>query len=106
MSKTIGILETGRLPDALLPRHGSYPDMFMRLLRGHGFAFQSWPVLDGDFPPGVASCDGWLITGSRHGAYEGHAWIPPLEAFIREAVSAEIPMVGICFGHQIMAQAL
>ncbi|MEM9279902.1 MAG: type 1 glutamine amidotransferase, partial [Pseudomonadota bacterium] len=39
-------------------------------------------------------------------AYENHAWIPPLEDFIRTAYAASVPIVGICFGHQIMAQAL
>ncbi|MCC6863656.1 MAG: type 1 glutamine amidotransferase, partial [Rhodobacteraceae bacterium] len=46
------------------------------------------------------------ITGSRHGAYEDHPWIPPLEIFIRAAYDANIPLVGICFGHQIVAQAM
>jgi len=50
--------------------------------------------------------DAWLITGSRHGAYEDHEWIPPLEDLIRKVYAADKPMVGICFGHQIIAQAL
>ena len=62
--------------------------------------------MDGEFPASVDSCDGWLITGSRHGAYEDHYWIPPLEDFIRSAYSKAVPVAGICFGHQIMAQAL
>ncbi|MFZ1815248.1 MAG: type 1 glutamine amidotransferase [Rhizobiaceae bacterium] len=102
----IGILETGRLPEELARKHGDYPAMFARLLDGQGFKFRSWPVLDGKFPDSVHACDGWLITGSRHGAYEGHDWIPPLEEFIRKVYKAGIPLVGICFGHQIMAQAL
>ena len=52
------------------------------------------------------TCDGWLITGSRHGAYEEHDWIPPLEAFIRDCFAARVPMIGVCFGHQIIAQAM
>ena len=47
-----------------------------------------------------------LVSGSRHGAYEDHAWIPPLEDFLRAAYAAAVPLVGICFGHQILAQAL
>jgi GMP synthase-like glutamine amidotransferase len=57
--------------------------------------------------PGLgARCDGWLITGSRHGVYENHPFIPRLEEFIRAAMAGGVPMVGICFGHQIMAQAM
>lgn len=102
----IGILETGRAPDALRPDHGDYPAMFARLLDGQGFGFRSWHVEGMDFPEDVHAADGWLITGSRHGAYEDHAFIPPLEDFIRRAYAAGVPMVGICFGHQIIAQAL
>ncbi|MFN6976631.1 MAG: type 1 glutamine amidotransferase [Gemmobacter sp.] len=102
----IGILQTGRAPDALVGTTGDYPAMFARLLDGYGFTFRTWAVVDMDFPKGVHDADGWLITGSRHGAYEDHPFIKPLEAFIRDAYAAHVPMVGICFGHQIIAQAL
>ena len=101
----IGILQTGEAPEALRDQ-GDYPDLFMRLLAGHGFDFATYPVLHGQFPAHVTDCDGWLITGSRHGAYEGHPWIAPLEAFIRASYAQGVPMVGVCFGHQIIAQAM
>jgi GMP synthase (glutamine-hydrolysing) len=102
----IGILQTGDAPDALRPAHGNYPDLFERLLAGQGFTFQTWRVLDMAFPAAPQDADGWLITGSRFGAYEDHPFIPPLEDFIRAVHAADIPMVGICFGHQIIAQAM
>ncbi|WP_103334201.1 type 1 glutamine amidotransferase [Pseudotabrizicola formosa] len=102
----IGILQTGLAPDALAPAMGDYPDMFARLLDGHGFTFRTYQVVNGIFPGTVQDCDGWLITGSKHGAYEDHPWIPPLEEFIRQAFAARVPVVGICFGHQIIAQAM
>lgn len=102
----IGILQTGHVADSLVAQSGTYPDMFQRLLAGRGFRFRTWSVVDMEFPDDVRACDGWLLTGSRHGAYEDHPFIPPLEAFIRAAYAAAVPMVGICFGHQIIAQAL
>jgi GMP synthase-like glutamine amidotransferase len=102
----IGILQTGQAPDALKPEAGDYPDMFERLLDGHGFTFSRWHVEAMQFPAGVHAADGWLITGSRHGAYEDHPFIPPLEDFIRQAYAAGVPVVGVCFGHQIIAQAM
>lgn len=102
----IGILQTGLAPEALAPTMGDYPDMFARLLEGHGFTFRTYKVVEGEFPASVTECEGWLITGSRHGVYEDHPWIPPLEQFIRDSFAAHVPMVGICFGHQIIAQAM
>jgi GMP synthase-like glutamine amidotransferase len=102
----IGILQTGHAPDALSAGFGEYPDMFARLLAGRGLTFESYAVVDGEFPTSVKAAEGWLLTGSRHGAYDDLPFITPLEAFIRAARDAHVPMVGVCFGHQIIAQAL
>jgi GMP synthase-like glutamine amidotransferase len=102
----IGILQTGRAADTLRDKHGDFPDMMQDMLSKGGFAFQTYPVLDGVFPQDVHACDGWLITGSRHSAYEDLPWIAELEKFLRGAYAAEVPIVGICFGHQVLAQAL
>jgi GMP synthase-like glutamine amidotransferase len=102
----IGILQTGDAPDALRPAHGNYPDLFQRLLADQGFTFQTWRVLDMEFPASPHDADGWLITGSRFGVYEDHPFIAPLEDFVRAVHAADVPLVGICFGHQIVAQAM
>ncbi|MEE4348348.1 MAG: type 1 glutamine amidotransferase [Paracoccaceae bacterium] len=102
----IGILQTGHSPDEVRGNLGDYSDMFARLLGGHGFDFVTFNVVDGEFPAGPDDADGWLITGSKHGAYEDHPWIPPLEALIRAIRDAGKPLIGVCFGHQIIAQAL
>jgi len=102
----IGILQTGHAPDEIQATLGDYDAMFARLLEGSGLTFETYNVVDMEFPEDVTSCDGWLVTGSKHGAYEDHAFIPPLEDFIRASFAADVPMVGVCFGHQIIAQAL
>ncbi|MDR3518833.1 MAG: type 1 glutamine amidotransferase [Azospirillaceae bacterium] len=104
----IGILEAGRPADKLIGQHGSFTDMLSRLLRGAdpSLSFTSYAVRDHDFPTGPTACDGWVITGSAHSAYEDLPWIRRLEVFLRDSVAIGIPVVGICFGHQILAQAL
>jgi len=105
-SLKIGILETGRLPDDIAQVHGDYPALFRQWLAPLGTNFQTFAAIDGVLPDGPKACDLWVITGSRHGAYEDHSWIPPLENFIRASRDYGQKMVGICFGHQIIAQAL
>lgn len=100
---TIAVLETGRPPAALQPTYGDYPSMFAHLL-GDGFDTRVFDVQAGDLPDPTAF-DGAIITGSAAGVYEDHAWIPPLLDWIRSA-RGRARLVGVCFGHQAMAQAL
>lgn len=102
----IGILRTGQTLPEINQNHGEMDDLFVNLLADDAFIFENFAVLDGIFPGQVTDCDAWLITGSAFSAYEDLPWIAQLEDFIRAANVAQIPMVGICFGHQIMAQAL
>ncbi|WP_111431539.1 gamma-glutamyl-gamma-aminobutyrate hydrolase family protein [Rhodobacteraceae bacterium DSL-40] len=104
----IGILETGEVRPELQGRHGGYPAMFERLLGAvdPDLEFITVRVVAGEMPASLHDADAWLVTGSRHGVYDGLAWIEPLKAFLRAAVEARVPVVGICFGHQILAEAL
>lgn len=102
----LGILQTGHVPTEVAATDGPYGTLFGKLFAHRGFTQTLWSVVDNDFPDGPHAADAWLVTGSKHGAYEDHAWIPPLEDLIRAIRNANIPLVGSCFGHQIIAQAL
>ncbi len=98
----LAILETGVPPEPLADEFGSYPDMFAQLL-GPGFEIETFDVQKGDLPEPAAH-HAYLVTGSPAGVYDPLPWIELLQDFIRNA--GEAKMVGVCFGHQVMAQAL
>jgi GMP synthase-like glutamine amidotransferase len=97
----VAILETGRPPRHLAEQYGDYPTMFETLL-GEGFETETFDVAAGRLPS--ERHDAYLLTGSPAGVYEPLPWIAPLQDFIRGAQDSR--MVGICFGHQVMAEAL
>lgn len=99
----LGILETGAPPGDLRQRFGSYGDMFRQLL-GPEYRYSYYDVRAGHLPEQVDRHEAYLITGSASGVYDGDAWIEALKQFIQQA-SGRTAMVGICFGHQIMAEA-
>lgn len=100
----IGILRTGAPPGELEARFGPYEAMFARLL-GPGFAIRAYDVQAGELPSSPSAHPAFLITGSAAGVYEPLPWIAPLLAFLRRA-KGRAKLVGICFGHQAMAEAL
>ncbi|ODT65731.1 MAG: glutamine amidotransferase [Pelagibacterium sp. SCN 63-23] len=104
----ITILEVGKVPGPLQHRFSPYADMFRAMLDSSGKPFTQAviSVVDGEAIPDPDGLEGVLITGSPAGVYEDHAWLEPLRAFIRKAYGHGTPMLGICFGHQIMADAL
>ncbi|WP_224814005.1 type 1 glutamine amidotransferase [Hasllibacter sp. MH4015] len=102
----LGILQCGHVPDEVAAKDGPYARLFHDLFAHRGFTQTLWSVVDMEFPDGPDAADAWLVTGSRHGAYEDHPFIPPLEDLIRAIRDSGKPMVGSCFGHQIIAQAL
>ena len=99
----LAILETGTPPGPLVARFGRYPEMFGRLLGGE-FPYATYDVAADELPADPAGHDAYLITGSPAGVYEPLPWIEPLKAFLR-AAKGQAKLVGVCFGHQIMAEA-
>ena len=97
----LAILETGRPPEQLQARYGTYPQMFDQLLGGTNDSFDVQAL---QFPEQVEDYDAYLVTGSSAGVYEDLPWIEPAKDFLR-AARGKAKLVGVCFGHQLMAEA-
>ena len=104
----IGILETGEVSGDMADKHGSYPPMFRRLLDAADgdLTYQTFSVVRGVMPDDPEQADAWLITGSRHGVYDPLPWMEPLKSFLRDCLARRVPVVGVCFGHQLLAEAM
>lgn len=104
----IGIIECGPAPAALQEKYISYPAMFAAQLGTllPNAAFTTVSVVNGERLPAPEAFDAWLIPGSKYGVYDPLPWIEPLKGFIRDAAEQQRRMVGVCFGHQIIAEAL
>ncbi|MCP4422229.1 MAG: hypothetical protein GY805_36945 [Chloroflexi bacterium] len=83
-------------------------DAFIRFFQSieAPFEYAGYEAAQGEFPLAPDECDAYIITGSPNGAYEDDEWIDVLVQFIQKAYQARKKLVGICFGHQILAQAL
>ncbi|HLG79482.1 MAG TPA: type 1 glutamine amidotransferase [Bradyrhizobium sp.] len=104
----VTIIETGIISPQQRDRHGSFPQMFQRMIGAADstITFDVVSVVADEPLPDPAGLEAILITGSPAGVYDKFEWIAPLEDFVRAAYAGRTPMAGICFGHQLMAQAL
>lgn len=104
----VGLLEAETLTDAVRKRFGSYGDMFVQLLRPlqEDLQFRCYAADQEQLPESPRECDAYIVTGSRHNAFDRHPWIEDLKQFIRELDRQRIKCLGICFGHQVVAEAL
>ena len=104
----IGILLVGRASEDLVDKYGTYAEMLINLINSDEklFEFKTFNILDGIFPLNHNDCDGWIVTGSPHGVYEEHSWIPIVSQLIKDIYDNKLPIFGVCFGHQLIAQAL
>ena len=100
----LGILKTGAPPEPLAATFGGYPDMFRRLLGEDRYDYAVFDVEAGELPARPQDCDAYLVTGSSAGVYDPLPWIGELKGFLRHA-KGRAGLVGVCFGHQVMAEA-
>ena len=105
--KTLGILEDDTLYPDLLAEYQSYGNMLRRFLQAHGQEFEAvfYDVQKGELPTPFA-CDAYLLTGSKAGVYDDLPWLAPLASWITRAYGDGEKLMGVCFGHQMIAHSL
>lgn len=101
----LGLLLVGHVAATSTHIAGDYPELFARLL-GPDVELVRYDLDHDRFPDSVRECDGWILSPSRCSVYDAHPWIASAEDLLRELLATETPYVGICFGHQLAAQAL
>jgi len=104
----IGLLECDHVRDELLHISGDYRQMFPALFASAAphWEFVFFDVCNGQFPDSVDACDAYIATGSKFSVYDDESWIIKLKAFIQALYKSEKTYVGVCFGHQMLGEAL
>ena len=104
----INILLCDTFPGLLPENIPSYESMFEKLFHSvnQNITSNIYQIWDGELPEHPVPDELYLITGSNNAAYDDMPWILSLQEWIRKAAEQQIPLVGICFGHQVIAQAL
>lgn len=103
---TVGILNSDELDPEVEQEFGNYYEMFEKLFISTSLIFKHYQVTQDDFPADLNECDAYLITGSKFSIYDNFPWIIKLSEFILKLYESDIKLIGICFGHQLVAQAL
>jgi GMP synthase-like glutamine amidotransferase len=104
--KRIGLLLVGHIDAGSLHIGGDYPELYTDLLQPHDIQLTTYRCDEGQLPDSLSEQDGYICSPSRLSVYDDHQWLRDVEQLLRDMVASETPYVGICFGHQLMAQAL
>ena len=104
----IAILNCDFIKKEFAVTYGQYPEMFRHIIKESGltFTYESFNILDFDYPTTLNDFDLYLITGSKASVYDDEEWILNLFEFVRSLDNVKKNILGFCFGHQVIAQAL
>jgi len=99
----VALLVCDHVAAQFVEKHGDYPLMFDQLLPE--LKLEPWFVCDNQFPL-IDDYNAFVCTGSKLSVYDDVAWISRLKAFVKEIYASGKKFVGVCFGHQMIGEAL
>ncbi len=106
----IGILQCDSVRSTLSETYGEYPAMIEAAFRAtdDSLTFKTYPSYLGVLPDDIENCDAYIITGSRHSVFDHdeELWINPLRDFIIKLNKAKKKLLGLCFGHELIADVM
>ena len=103
----IAILITGEPVPLIQSTRGGFGEIFAALLKeSWAGEVNAYDIRDGCFPPMDSSLQGVIITGSAANVPDQEPWMIVAQEWLRVLVPRGVPTFGVCFGHQLLAQAL
>ena len=104
----IGILLTDHVLDELKVKHRDMDDFYKYIFNkvDPTIELEIFDVVEGIYPNHIDNCEGYLITGSRFSVYDQIDWIIKLKEFVKELDQLKKSLIGVCFGHQLIAEVL
>lgn len=103
----VAILECDEVLEKFQPQFGHYRDMVRQMFQPFDvpFEFTVFDCQKGHYPGDIDDYDCYITTGSKASVYDEARWIQQLIGFVKRLDRHKKKLIGICFGHQIIAMA-